>query len=37
MVVVGQIGCIREKVIIFEQSGFIRARLMYSGNVVVFG
>ena len=33
----GQIGCIRVKVIVFGQSGRTRARWLYSDKVVVFG
>ena len=33
----GQSGCPRSKVVVFEQSSFIRAEWLYSGKVVVFG
>ena len=43
MVVIGQSGCIRAKVVViakclfFYQNGFIRARGLYSGKVIVIG
>ena len=33
----GQSGCARSKVVVFGQSSIIRAELLYSGKVVVFG
>ena len=33
----GQIGCIREKVVLIMQNGCIREKRLYSGEVVVFG
>ena len=37
MFVYGQSGCIRTKVVLFGQSGFIVVRWLYSGKMVVFG
>ena len=44
MVVIGQSGCVREKVVVFEQkliySGIVvvfKQKWLYSGKVVVFG
>ena len=36
MVVFGQSGCIRAKVVVFGQNCCIQAKLLYSGKVVVF-
>ena len=37
MVVFGQSGCIRGKVVVFGKSGCIWAKLFYSDKMVVFG
>ena len=37
MVVFGQSGFFREKVVVFEQNGCIRERWFYSGKLIVFG
>ena len=33
----GKIGCIRAKLIVFDQIGCTLAILLYSGNLIVFG
>ena len=33
----GKSGCIRAKVVVFKQIGYIREKWVYSGKVVVFG
>ena len=37
MVVFGQSGCIRAKVVVFGKSGCIWAKWFYLGKMVVFG